>query len=138
MERESDMPMEILLEMKTLKRGAAVERDSKLESRRSTRRIQGKSGRYVIGARCGLDGLIGKRERERERKRERERGKEIFFSDRSLFVLFRVEIKKIEINRVVMRVKNIRKIFAPQCFCIGFRIDRLRQGKLNLSSLKIF
>lgn len=104
-----DMPMEILLEMKTLKRGAAVERDSKLESRRSTRRMQGKSDRYVIGERCGLDGLIGERERER------------FFSDRSLFVLFRVEIKKIEINRVVMRVKNIRKIFAPQCFCIGFR-----------------
>lgn len=58
------MPMEILLEMKTLKRGAAVERDSKLESRRSTRRMQGKSDRYVIGERCGLDGLIGERERE--------------------------------------------------------------------------
>ena len=72
MEREPDMPMEILLEMKTLKRGAAVERDSKLESRRSTRRMQRKSGRYVIGARCGLDSLIGKRKREREGERERD------------------------------------------------------------------
>ena len=76
MEREPDMPMEILLEMKTLKRGAAVERDSKLESRRSTRRMQRKSGRYVIGARCGLDSLIGKRKREREGERERERERE--------------------------------------------------------------
>lgn len=122
-----DMPMEILLEMKTLKRGAAVERDSKLESRRSTRRMQGKSGRYVIGERCGLDGLIGERERER-----------FFFGS---FVICVVSSGNKE-NRNKSRCYASEKYKENICSTMFlYRVSVLigcAKRKLNLLSLKIF